>query len=980
MITLKTLLSETTMKTKHGSSIRRYHNNVGKQVGGAVYVHKLYADQVVPKAILQKALGAMTRSNPEFDFQTIMFDPKRKIIRFDEAPDFDTASEPHVGDFITVSLNGSFPPRKGHSDSIWHHKWLWVKDDYTGFDVNKSKEWSRLWLAKLGEPAKGTDMAWQSQLRNYKVIKESQDKFGLGQIGPYDSVEFKWIPSIEYHGAEHSGRFMYSTNQRFRFHFTGDTSNEGMVYWGAGLPTEENQRRVEDFFAKQGITVKQYDAKLDRLTESWWKPEQPPSDKDIIYGGIWSTGRIVAKKNVGGHTPDMGRNRWVYNADVRAVFWWIFPPDEEDKTEVTNWLEHRGYNVRSHQNLDWTKDEPDFTKTYLKDKEKPYGVDERLYKEYFADANQAILSNEPKLYFTERYEDTHLEIVQRLFPEEMEELVAQLERSGYGGEEDGENDLQYMAANTLAKRHGFARIVIEGGTLYFNTENHQELSPRQLKFLKDYCIEHGYELVHSMGMRKRYIDIMENTLQLNEVSQDEAALDFLKEMVRKGPFRGNVYLAGGAVRDMVMGQTPKDLDVVVTNHGKEGGMEFAKWMAHQMGNFKEGSNPVLFPTFGTAKVVLKGTHNGVSLDGFDVEAVFARKEVYTPGSRKPEVFVGSIADDAYRRDFTTNSLMVDLTTGEILDITGRGKDDIKAGIIRTTSKPDEIFGQDALRMFRAIRFATKYDWNIDPETWEGIRKNLDNLSNTSMERVRDELDKILMTKNPTRGIRMLRDVGLLPHISKELQQAVGMTQNVHHKHDVFDHTLDVLKNTKPVLVQRLMALFHDIGKVATRSETPTGVHFYGHEDAGVGIVDKVMRDLKYPIEIIDAVKAGVASHMRLKHGGDDAVKLSDKSLRKFKIDLGQHLEDTLDVIHADNIAHAEASAMPNQIAAVRQRLQNLNIQVQKPNLPINGNDLQAMGVPKGPKIGKILSAITDAWFENPNISKEEAIAIAKGMM
>jgi len=644
MIKLKELLPETAFKTLHGSSITRYQNNVGKRVGNSLYVHKLFADQVIPSIILSAAQDILTKSNPNFNYNTIMWDSKHNIVRFDEAPDFDKAREPHVGNYLVVSLDGKFPPRKGHSNNIWHHKWMWVKDNYKGFDVDKAKDWSKLWLSKLGEPAKGTDLTWQSQLRRY------------------------------------------------------------------GL-----------------------------------------SDKPI----------------------------------------------NENKTLVM------------------------------------------------------------------------------------------------------------------------------------------------------------------------------------EASRDEAALDFLKVMVKNGPFAGKVYLAGGAVRDMVMGQVPKDLDVVVTDNGKEGGMKFATWLAQQMGNYKQGSNPVLFPTFGTAKVILKGVHNGVPLDGFDVEAVFARKEVYTPGSRKPEVTPGTIEDDAFRRDFTTNSLMMNLTTGEILDITGLGKADIKSGIIRTTSNPDEIFGQDALRMFRAIRFATKYDWQIDPKTWEGIKNNLNNLSNTSMERVRDELDKILLTKNPTRGIRLLRDSGLLPHVAKELQLAVGMTQNVHHKHDVFDHTLEVLKNTKPELLQRLTALFHDIGKVATRSETPTGVHFYGHEDAGAEIVDRILRDLKYPTEIINAVKLGVKNHMRLKHGGDDAVKLSDKSLRKFKIELGDHLETVLDVIHADNIAHADASAMPNQIEKVRQRLKSLDVQVQKPSLPINGNDLISMGIPVGPLIGKILSAVTDAWFENPNITREQAIQIAR---
>jgi tRNA nucleotidyltransferase (CCA-adding enzyme) len=248
-----------------------------------------------------------------------------------------------------------------------------------------------------------------------------------------------------------------------------------------------------------------------------------------------------------------------------------------------------------------------------------------------------------------------------------------------------------------------------------------------------------------------------------------------------------------------------------------------------------------------------------------------------------------------------------------------------------------------------------------------------------MERVRDELNKILVTEDPARGIRLLRDSGLLPHVSKELQQAVGMTQNVHHKDDVFDHTMEVLSGTRPELIRRLMALFHDIGKVATRIETPTGVHFYGHEDVGAEVVEKIMRNLKYPSDLIDAVKIGVKNHMRLKSGGD-AANLSDKTLRKFKIALGDQLEQVLDVIHADNTAHADASSMPNQIERVRQRLQALDIQVKKPNLPINGNDLIQMGVPKGPLFSTILSAVTDAWFGNPNITREEAIAIAKTMI
>jgi tRNA nucleotidyltransferase (CCA-adding enzyme) len=207
-----------------------------------------------------------------------------------------------------------------------------------------------------------------------------------------------------------------------------------------------------------------------------------------------------------------------------------------------------------------------------------------------------------------------------------------------------------------------------------------------------------------------------------------------------------------------------------------------------------------------------------------------------------------------------------------------------------------------------------------------------------------------------------------------------MTQNQHHRHNVFTHTLEVLKKTKPVLAQRLMALFHDIGKTVTRSVTPTGVHFYDHENVGSEMAKDIMKRLKYPNELADAVSLGVQNHMRLKSGGDDAVKLSDKALRKFKVALGDQLENLLDVMHADNIAHSEASSMPNQITNIRKRLETLNMTTGKPILPISGNDLIALGLKPGPQFAKIMSVVTDAWYENPSISKEQALEIVKKLI
>jgi putative nucleotidyltransferase with HDIG domain len=468
---------------------------------------------------------------------------------------------------------------------------------------------------------------------------------------------------------------------------------------------------------------------------------------------------------------------------------------------------------------------------------------------------------------------------------------------------------------------------------------------------------------------------------LNEGIKENAALEYLQQLVQSGPFRGRVFLAGGAVRDMELGKDPKDLDVVVTGD-LNSGMDFAKWATQTMGNYKFDSNPVLFPAYGTAKFTLKGiVHKQIDLSDVDIEAVATRKEKYSDGSRKPEVSKGDLGDDVRRRDFTVNSLLKDLTTGEILDLTGQGRDDIKKGVVRTPLDPDIIFSEDPLRMLRAIRFTMKYDWELPMFMIRSLRKNADKLQNISQERIRDELNKMLLTGSPERAIKLLKVSGLLRFVIPEFLPAVRMTQNVHHKRDVFGHTLDVLKSTDSVLLQRLIALFHDIGKTVTRSVTPTGVHFYGHEDAGADMTRTIMHRLKYPGEIIDAVVLGVANHMKLKHGGDDAVKLSDKTLRKFKIALGDKLEDVLSVIHADNTAHSEASSMPNQIANVRDRLKSLESTTpSSPKLPINGGDLIAMGVKPGPVFSKILSAVTEKWYEDPEISKSTALHIAKSIV
>jgi len=464
---------------------------------------------------------------------------------------------------------------------------------------------------------------------------------------------------------------------------------------------------------------------------------------------------------------------------------------------------------------------------------------------------------------------------------------------------------------------------------------------------------------------------------LIEGAVDRAAVDFLSQMVKKSKWKGKVFLAGGYVRDELLGLDPKDIDIVI--EFPQGGIKFAEWITKELKIYRKGSNPVVYPKFGTAAFRLTGiNHKGYDLSTIEVEAVMTRKEQYHAGSRKPDVSPGTLKDDVERRDFTVNSMLKDLTTGEILDLTGMGKSDLKKGIIRTALDPDIIFKEDPLRMLRAIRFAVKYGWKLPMFMIKALKRNSHMLKTISEERIVSELNKMLVTKSPDKAIRLLQMTGLNKYVAGELDGLRGLEQNKMHKTDAMKHTLEVLKNTPPELVTRLAALFHDIGKAASKTIVDNEVHFYGHEEISANIVEAILRRLKYPLDIIKKVKTAVANHMRTKGYGKDAEIVSDKAIRKLKADLGDHLQMTLDLVHSDNISHAEDYNMPMQIPKLKDRLKQLENEPTKPKLPINGNDvMRILKIKPGPMIKELLKMVEDAYFENPALTKNQATAIIK---
>jgi len=461
--------------------------------------------------------------------------------------------------------------------------------------------------------------------------------------------------------------------------------------------------------------------------------------------------------------------------------------------------------------------------------------------------------------------------------------------------------------------------------------------------------------------------------------------EFLKKVITKDfpKYKNKAFIAGGYVRDTYLrdvlkdpkmkGKEPKDIDVMVAV--PQGGISLAKDIASKY-KLRE---PVTYPRFGTAKLVMKHVdgkpfiYDNVDLSDVDVEFVASRKEHYTEESRKPEVEYGTPKEDVARRDFTFNTLLKDLTNDEILDLTGEGKKDLEKGVVKTPLDPDETFKEDPLRMLRAIRFTVKYGWDLPKFMIKSIKKNADRLKIISAERIRDELNKILVSGKPVTGIRLLEMTGLLDHIAPEIKALKGVGQNKWHDTDVLGHTLRVLEHIQPDLIKRLSALFHDVGKPAVREVINKAVHFYNHENVSADMVSKILKRLKYPNEIINAVKFNVSQHMR----GKDTSRWSDKSVRKFIRDMGDHIEDVLDILEADAAGHAKDKAQMSveNVKRFRERIKNIKEQApaKKLDSPLNGREIMhLLGIQSGPAIGKAKDFLIDAILENPKLSKAEA--------
>ena len=432
------------------------------------------------------------------------------------------------------------------------------------------------------------------------------------------------------------------------------------------------------------------------------------------------------------------------------------------------------------------------------------------------------------------------------------------------------------------------------------------------------------------------------------MADTETVLETLRAATRGTEYDGRLFLVGGFVRDKVMGlsSAKDDIDLVLEGDSLA--------LAHFLR--QEGAadyEPVVYPNYGTAMVVVRGR---------PIEMVTARIESYAADSRKPEtVKPGTLTDDAHRRDFTINTLLENLHTGEITDPLGLAFADIDAQTLRTPTDPRLTFQDDPLRMLRAVRFAARFGFAIEPFTWKAIRQSAPRLSIISAERIRDEFCKTLMTPRAPLGMELLRESGLLAQFAPELLEMVGVTQNEFHAYPVWDHTLIALGNLSPdaSLPLRLATLFHDVGKPRTKGKGDDGrIHFYGHQDVGAEIVRRWMNRLKFPNDEIAAVSTLVAQHMRI---GEYHAHWTDAAVRRLMRDLGPQLDALFEIHRVDVSALGPGHTDISRADQLRARMKPIADaqDISALTSPLDGLALMALlHLPPGKRVGEVKDYLT----------------------
>ncbi|MFC3347894.1 CCA tRNA nucleotidyltransferase [Streptomyces echinoruber] len=431
----------------------------------------------------------------------------------------------------------------------------------------------------------------------------------------------------------------------------------------------------------------------------------------------------------------------------------------------------------------------------------------------------------------------------------------------------------------------------------------------------------------------------------------------------------SLALVGGSVRDALLGRLGNDLDFT-TDARPEDVLKIVRLWADAV--WEVG---IAFGTVGAQKA------------GYQIEITTYRSEAYDRSSRKPEVSYGdSIEEDLVRRDFTVNAMAVALPEKEFIDPHG-GLDDLAARVLRTPGTPEASFSDDPLRMMRAARFAAQLDFEVAPEVVRAMTEMAGRIDIVSAERVRDELNKLILSAHPRKGLTLLVDTGLAERVLPELP-ALRLESDEHHRHkDVYEHTLIVLEQAialeeeGPDLTLRLAALLHDIGKPKTRRFEKDGrVSFHHHEVVGAKMTKKRMTALKYSNELVRDVSRLVELHLRFH--GYGTGEWTDSAVRRYVRDAGPLLERLHKLTRSDCTTRnkRKAAALSRAYDHLEERIAQLKEQEEldaiRPDL--DGNQImQILGIRPGPAVGRAYKHLLELRLENGPMGQEAATQALK---
>ena len=426
-----------------------------------------------------------------------------------------------------------------------------------------------------------------------------------------------------------------------------------------------------------------------------------------------------------------------------------------------------------------------------------------------------------------------------------------------------------------------------------------------------------------------------------------------------------VYVVGGFVRDFFLQRERREMDFVVVGDG----IKFAELLAKHLRLPK----PTVYRNFGTAML---------TWEEMQLEFVGARKESYRGDSRKPQVEPADLPSDLSRRDFTINAMAFALNAGNFGTLVDPfdGQKDLQAKLLRTPLAPAATFSDDPLRLLRAIRFATQLDFEIEENTFNGMREMRERLRIISQERITEEFLKILAAPKPSLGFRLLDDAGVLAIIFPEFVALKGVEEYKGYFHkDVFNHTLMVMDNLAAMSEKvplRLSAVFHDIAKPRTKAFIQgKGWSFHGHEDIGARMLPAIFNRMRLPTDWLKYVQKLTRLHLRPIALTEE--ECTDSAYRRLLFQAGEDLEDLLMLCRAD-ITSGNVKRRERHLANFDFVVKRLNEVEEKDRMrafqsPVRGDEImQVCGLAPGPLVGKLKTAIEDAILDGKLPNEHDA--------